>query len=196
MQVLPTDWAFKALLRYRQESILMSFFVKFLEIHLHEAVPSRSDWPRFSSPIPSSFVNIQKNFNISVYHLIDTISSWNDFYPTLPLVTMVLCLALPEFLDPSNPYIPPAKKTMKAPIRVPAANLFPNSQMLNNRLTNFRTLSTIVTVSADDAEARRFTPRMHAYCVRTFMTRYTSWLGRCMAPKPFWTSAGRWVIES
>ena len=68
---------------------------------------------------------------------------------------MALYLALPELLDPSNPYIPPAKKTMNAPIKVPGANLFPNSQMLNKRLTSFRTLSTMVTVRADDAEARR-----------------------------------------
>jgi hypothetical protein len=81
------------------------------------------------------------------------------------------CLDLPELLDPSSPYIPPEKKTIKAPINVPGASLFPNSHILRSRLTNFLTFKTIVTVRADDAEAKRFTPRMHAYCVKTFITK-------------------------
>ena len=78
-------------------------------------------------------------------------------------ILAALCLGLPDFLFPSKPYIPPAKNTMNAPSRVPGDNLLPNSQILNKRLISFRTLRTMVTVSADTAEARRLTPRMHAY---------------------------------
>ncbi len=109
---------------------------------------------------------------------------------------MVLCLALPEFLFPSSPYMPPAKNTINAPISVPGDSLFPNNQILNKRLTSFRTFSTIVTVNADAADARRFTPRMQAYWVNTFMTRYASWLGIRMVVRPFCSSGGRFEIDS
>ena len=111
-------------------------------------------------------------------------------------ILAVLCLGLPDFLLPSIPYIPPAKNTINAPSRVPGDSLFPNSQMLNKRLTNFRTFNTIVTVRADTAEARRLTPRMHAYCVKTFKTRYASWLGMYTRSRPFWKSNGRFENDS
>lgn len=87
------------------------------------------------------------------------------FYPALPLLTLTLalCLCLPELFDPSNPYIPPAKNTMHAPTNVPGDNLLPNNQMLSSRLANFLTFNTIVTVSAETAEASRLTPRIQAY---------------------------------
>ncbi|TDZ22136.1 hypothetical protein Cob_v005218 [Colletotrichum orbiculare MAFF 240422] len=60
-------------------------------------------------------------------------------------------------------------KTMTAPISVPAARRFPNSQILKRRLTSLRIFKTMVTVSADETAAKRFTPRMQAYCVRTLV---------------------------
>lgn len=106
-------------------------------------------------------------------------------YPTLPLLKLALCLGLPDDLEPSNPYIPPAKNTMNAPTNVPGDSLLPNNQILSKRLTNFLTFNTMVTVSAEAAEARRLTPRIQAYWVNTFMTRYASWLGRWTLSSPF-----------
>lgn len=103
----------------------------------------------------------------------DTSLYLSQFYFTFPFATLLArCLLLPApFLPPSNPYIPPAKNTINAPTIVPGASRFPNSHILSNKLTSFRTFNTMVTVSADAAEAKRLTPRMQAYCVRTFMTR-------------------------
>jgi hypothetical protein len=90
----------------------------------------------------------------------------------LALLVFALCRALPFMPFPlSNEYIPPAPNTITAPSRVPGDNLFPNSQILISRLTSFRTFKTIVTDSAEAVAASRLTPRMHAYCVRTFTTR-------------------------
>lgn len=119
-----------------------------------------------------------------------------QLYPTLPLLTLALCLERPELLLPSNPYMPPAKNTMNAPTRVPGDSLFPNNQILNSRLTSFRTFNTIVTVRAEAADARRLTPLMHAYCVKTFRTRYASWLGIYILFIPFWKSKGRLENDS
>ena len=49
--------------------------------------------------------------------------------------------------------------------------------MLNSKLTSLRTLSTTVTVSADDPDASMFTPRTQAYWVIALRARYASWLG-------------------
>lgn len=66
---------------------------------------------------------------------------------------------------------------MTAPSNVPEASWLPNSQILRSRLTSFRILRTIVTVRAVDAAAKRLTPRMQAYCVRTLVMRKMIWLG-------------------
>lgn len=89
------------------------------------------------------------------------------------LTLAVTGLSLP--LGPlSNEYIPPALKTIVAPMSVPNDSLLPNNQMLSSKLTSFRTLRTMVTVNAEDADARRLTPRMQAYWVNTLTTRYAS----------------------
>lgn len=77
----------------------------------------------------------------------------------------------------SNVYNAPPPNTSNAPITVPTAKEFPNSQMLRSRLTSFRILRTIVTVKAEDAAASKLTPRMHAYCVKMFAATLASWLG-------------------
>ena len=85
---------------------------------------------------------------------------------------------------------------MKAPRKVPDDSLFPNNHILNNRLTNFRMFSTSVTVNADDAEARRLTPRIQAYWVKTFRTRYASWLGMLIVFSTFCSSTGAFESDS
>ena len=114
------------------------------------------------------------------------IRAFFGIYPTFPLLILPLWDALEEtFCPPSSVYSPPAKKVMNAPKRVPGESLFPKSQILKSRLISFLTFRTIVTVNADAAEARRLTPRMQAYWVRTFITRKASWLGICILAKPF-----------
>lgn len=93
-------------------------------------------------------------------------------YPALPLMLTLAVTGLSLPRGPlSSEYIPPALKTIVAPISVPNDNLLPNNQILRSKLTSFRTLRTIVTVNADDAEASRLTPRMQAYWVNTLTTR-------------------------
>jgi hypothetical protein len=113
-----------------------------------------------------------KNFTIfNMYKRL--FNSYPAFGMLLPV--FALCLALPPMpFPPSREYIPPAPNTMTAPTSVPGDNLFPNSQILNSKLTSFRTFKTIVTVKADAVAASKLTPRMHAYCVKTFMTKYAS----------------------
>lgn len=48
---------------------------------------------------------------------------------------------------------------------------------------------TIVTVSAEDAAASRFTPRMQAYWVRTLAARYANWDGTCVLAPNSWNKA-------
>lgn len=76
-------------------------------------------------------------------------------------------------------YSPPALNTTTAPRRVPGANLFPKSHMLSSKLMSLRMLRTMVTVSAVETAASKFTPRMQAYWVSTLVTRNISWLGAC-----------------
>lgn len=80
-------------------------------------------------------------------------------------------------LCPSQVQIPALPNTATAPTDTPSGRLFPNSQMLANRLTNFRTLRAIVTPTADVRAARMLTPRMQTYCVRAFNTRLTMCFG-------------------
>ena len=118
------------------------------------------------------------------------------FYPTFVLLPalplLILALGLRAALLPSifKPYNPPAKNTTHAPNNVPGDNLFPNSHMLNSRLINFLTFRTMVTVSAEAAEARRLTPRIQAYCVNTFMTKYASCRGMFILSIPLCRSKG------
>ena len=68
--------------------------------------------------------------------------------------------------------------TMTAPKRTPGGSLFPNSQRLTHRLTNFLTLSAMETPSADVLALRALTPRMQANCVPAFRARFKTCFGR------------------
>ena len=110
--------------------------------------------------------------------------------PLLPVLD--LCLAFPPMpFPPSKEYIPPAPNTIIAPSSVPVDNLFPNNQILKSRLTSFRTFRTIVTVRADAVAASKLTPLIQAYCVKTLMTKYASWLGICIRLIPSCRPVGR-----
>lgn len=77
----------------------------------------------------------------------------------------------------SQPYKPPAEKTIVAPTRTPGFNLLPNNQMLSNKLASFRILRTMVIVRAVTVAPRRFTPRTQTYCVAMLVTKNNMSLG-------------------
>lgn len=84
--------------------------------------------------------------------------AYSSFLDTEPFAVRCFSLVLE-----SKVYNAPPPNTRAAPKIVPSARELPNSHMLNNKLTSFRILRTMVTVKAEDTAASRFTPRMQAY---------------------------------
>ena len=87
-----------------------------------------------------------------------------------------LCFFFP-ILWPSHAQMLVLPNTMTAPKMTPGGNLFPNSQRLTHKLTNFLTLSVMETPSADVLALRALTPRMQANCVPAFKARLKTCFG-------------------
>lgn len=92
------------------------------------------------------------------------------FAPWSPAsLAFAVLLFIPTFV--SQPYPAPAANTKNAPNPIMKLNSFPKSQMLSMKLTNFLTLSTMVTVTAELVAPRRLTPVIHSNWVKALTER-------------------------
>lgn len=76
--------------------------------------------------------------------------------------------------------MPALPNTIAAPTKTPPGRRLPKSQMLRKRLISLRTLSAMVTPSADVRALSRLTPRIQTYCVSALAARFKISLGMAM----------------